>query len=126
MEDQNDLPTPERTLSPALAVLAGSLLVNVPTFSLLFLVPMLAYHLGYVRLALLAVIPCFITAWLWWSVCVPRWRLWAYERVPSTGALHALAMAHGLVWPRGSAFEKTEIKSAAQRQRQQQLEQQFP
>ncbi len=53
-----------------------------------------------------------ITApWLWWSYSVPKWRLWAYERVENIPALISEAVAVGLIWPPGHFFEKTEIKS---------------
>jgi hypothetical protein len=64
----------------------------------------------------------FVIAWLWWSVMVPRWRLWAYERVDDIAKLKRVAVAVGLIWPDGWIFERTEIKSKAHAARERALE----
>ena len=61
-------------------------------------------------------------AWLWWSLFVPRWRIWAYRRVESIPEVLRWAVRTGLVWPRGWLFERTEIKSASQAAEQHALE----
>jgi len=61
-------------------------------------------------------------AWLWWSVAVPKWKLWAYSRVNDVDALKRRAIAAGLIWPDGHLFEKTELCSRATRQRIRALE----
>jgi hypothetical protein len=65
---------------------------------------------------------CFMGAWLWWSVAVPRWRLWAYERVSDIPELKRRAVAEKLIWPDSSFFAKTESKSAAHAARERELE----
>lgn len=117
---------PSRTLSPFTAVLIGTAVVNVPVLLLIFGPSILAMAAGFGRYVPLLFLASPLVAWIWWSVSVPRWRLWAYERVPSTGRLQTMALAAGLVWPRGFFIEKTEIKSAAHRQREQELEREFP
>lgn len=64
----------------------------------------------------------FVGAWTWWSVTIPKWRLWAYERVDDIPALKARAVAVGLTWPDGHVFEKTEIKSEEHRRRERELD----
>lgn len=54
-----------------------------------------------------------VCAWTWWSFNVPRWRVWAYRRVDDITALKRTAISVGLIWPAGSWFEKTEIRSRA-------------
>ena len=115
-----------RSLRPASAVAIGTLVVNVPVFLLLFGPGSVAIWLGRDDTLPWLIPLSFAAAWGWWSVLVPRWRLWAYERVPSTGALHDRAVAAGLLWPRGSFFERTEMKTLAQRERQEELESKFP
>ena len=66
---------------------------------------------------------CFIAAWLWWSVQVPKWRLWAYERVDDIPELKRRAIEAQLIWPDGSVFSRTEIKSAAHAACERELEQ---
>jgi hypothetical protein len=65
---------------------------------------------------------CFSAAWLWWSIHVPKWRLWAYERVEDIPELKRRAIAAQLIWPDGSIFSRTEIKSAAHAARERELE----
>ena len=64
----------------------------------------------------------FVLAWTWWSFNVPRWRLWAYERVIDIQKLKEDAVTYGLTWPGGTWFGKTEIKSATQRRREAELD----
>lgn len=64
----------------------------------------------------------FIVAWIWWSVSIFRWRLWAYERVQDIKHLKEAAVSVGLTWPDGHYFGKTEIKSEAQSQRERELD----
>ena len=65
---------------------------------------------------------CFISAWLWWSVSIPKWRLWAYERVDDIAELKRRAVEARLIWPDGSIFSRTEIKSQAHAARERQIE----
>jgi hypothetical protein len=115
-----------RTLTPGKAVLVGTLVVNVPVFILLLGPGFAATRLGYVDWFLPVLGASFFLGWGWWSFALPRWRLWAYERVSSTGEVHDRALASGLVWPRGSLPERTEFQSAAMRQRKSELERDFP
>jgi hypothetical protein len=118
--------TQPRKLDPKTAVLIGTVMINVPVFCLLFGPAVAAGRLGLGNLIWPVLVVSFLAAWAWWSWSVPRWRLWAYERVPSTGELQQKAQAAGLLWPRGSFFERTEIKTLAQRQQQADLERRFP
>lgn len=116
----------KRSLSPGLAVVAGSCVVNLPVFALLVGPALVAAGDGHGDILPLVLLLSFAAAWGWWSFMAPRWRLWAYARVQSTGVVHRMAVAAGLLWPRGSLFERTEIRSAAQRRRQERLERRFP
>jgi len=112
MDDQPS--TSQSTSSPSgltagKAVLVGHLLVNVPV-----LVIMLGFILvGRIfasTLSFIFLIIGFVLAWLWWSFAVPRWRRWALRNGAPADRLHKLAVATGLVWSKGSIFEKTEFK----------------
>lgn len=52
-----------------------------------------------------------VLAWIWWSIMVPRWRLWAWERVEDLDDLKQKAVRAGIIWPEGWIFEKTEFQS---------------
>jgi hypothetical protein len=78
------------------AILVGLLVVNGPVFLLLFAPAFIillsertppGFHLA------LSVGCGFIAAWTWWSFSVPRWRIWAYERVGDIAKLKNLAVA---------------------------------
>ncbi len=57
----------------------------------------------------------FPLAWLTWSVLVTRWRIWALLNVRNTHELFDTAVAEKLIWPEGSWFQRTEIRTAGQR-----------
>ena len=48
--------------------------------------------------------------WLWWAFTVPRWRQWALRNGAPPERLQLLAVATGLVWPKGWFFEKSELR----------------
>jgi hypothetical protein len=109
------------------AVLVGVAVVNIPVFVLMIAVPFLLVFVIQDPGAFWVGFPAgFVAAWSWWSFMAPRWRLWAYERVASTGKLQEDAVAAGLLWRQGHFFERTEFRSAAQRRRQEELERLYP
>ena len=65
---------------------------------------------------------CFVSAWLWWSINIPKWRLWAYERVDDIPQLKRRAILANLTWADGSIFSRTEIKSHEHAARERELE----
>ncbi len=112
------------------AILIGLLIVNGPVLALLC-GPLFVFDQLQMR-GLVSpsynwfVVPIFLAefllAWLWWSLSVARWRLWAYERVSDICALKKAAVNVGLTWPDGHFFSRTEIKSKAQALHEQQLD----
>ena len=117
---------PSRPMSNAKAIAIGSLVVNGPVL-LLLCAPVVIYTVAPRFAWVVFIYPIFLAcAWLWWSLTVPLWRIWAYERVASAQELKRQAVAANLTWPSGSLFERTEIKSAAVRYREKQLERRKP
>ena len=123
-----------RRITVGHAISVGLLWVNGPVFALLFGVPALTWYvvLGGARTLgtashaiafLVSILVGFVFAWTWWSITVPKWRLWAYERVEDIAALKEKAVEAGLTWPDGSVFEKTESKSAEHAELERKLEQ---
>ncbi len=118
------------SVSVGKAIWRGLLVVNGPVFALL-VGPLALFALlvenhwvarqyNWIGVALFPA--GFVLAWLWWSFAVPRWRLWAYERVADIAALKRDAVAVGLTWPDGHVFGRTEIKSKAQQARERELD----
>jgi hypothetical protein len=95
------------TLGIAKAIAVGWLVVNLPVMAIL---------LGSLLIALVIAPQIwwlffsigFCLAWTWWSHSVPRWRRWAHNSGANPDRLQKWAVITGLVWPKGSLFEKTE------------------
>jgi hypothetical protein len=109
MPDSIPTSRPRAALSAGRAILIGHLVITLPV---------LAIFVGAMRLGqailgdgwFLLVLVGFGVSWLWWSVVAPRWRQWALDRGAPPDELQRLAAANRLLWRKGSAFEKTEIK----------------
>lgn len=127
--------TSVQSLSVWKAIGAGLLWINLPVLAIIFgasAAPVLVMYRpddadaldpdSVVWLVMSGLAVGFVLAWLWWSVMVPRWRLWAYERVDDIAKLKRVAVAVGLIWPDGWIFERTEIKSKAHAARERALE----
>lgn len=96
------------------ALLVGHLVVNGPVLIIILVGLIAALVVQGMSVNSLIAIACVFggigVAWLWWSYTVPRWRQWAYLHVVDKERLQALAVATGLIWSKGSIFEKTEFK----------------
>lgn len=104
-------------LSEGRALAIGWVWVNGPVFVLLFgplgaalFVTRGAEEVSAVFFAT-AFFGGFAAAWLWWSVMLPKWRLWSYARVANPLAIKYRSVEVQLAWPDGSFFSRTEIKS---------------
>jgi hypothetical protein len=58
----------------------------------------------------------FLPAWLYWSVFITKWRLWAFENVRNVHELKKRAIREKLIWTDGSFFEKTEIRNSNEKE----------
>jgi hypothetical protein len=117
-------------ISVPLAIAIGTIVVNVPVFSLLMGPFFLVFYLvnnhylpeSQVWIALPSFLVGLSLAWLWWSLLVPKWRLWAYERVSDIPLLKDLAVTFGITWPDDHFFGRTEIKSREHAARESELD----
>jgi len=114
----------KKPLPVAVAILVGQLIVNLPVMLIILGV----YGVGIVLLLVLVdkfpslqgwlflvgilvlIILGPLVGWVWWSFSVPRWRRWALQNGAPEDKLQKWAVATGLVWPKGSIFEKTEFR----------------
>ena len=96
-------------LSAWRAVIAGWMLVNIPAIIIMlsvFLIGLaLMPNLWWISLSI-----AFFLGWIWWSFTIPRWRRWALNRGANPDKLQRWAVITGLVWRKGSVFEKTEFR----------------
>ena len=117
-------------ISPAAAVARGQWMINgavaLTMWGPAVLVAAIGWAVGYplggFAIAGMIFFPSIAAAWLVWSIQVPRWRLWAYERVDDLAELKARAVAAQLIWPEGHLFEKTEIRTRRTREALRRLE----
>lgn len=58
----------------------------------------------------LGIVASFVLAWLWWSFWVVKWKIWAYSTVQDPLSVYEAALEENLIWPRGSVWEKTELR----------------
>ena len=108
--DRQSDPSP---LPAELAVSRGQLLINWPVRGFMFGGFGIAYFLFERSSALagaLVAVGGFAAAWLWWSWFIPQWRSWAHNRGADPVELQELGVQASLIWPKGSFFERTEIR----------------
>ena len=130
-------------ISNGRAVWIGTLWVNIPVLAIMFGGWGLEYAIAsfvtpymprtinpYVLIPLFGIwlVAPWVLAWTWWSFNVPKWRIWALERVDDWPSLESDAIEAGLIWNENSLFgrmcARTEIWSAADREREAELRRQ--
>lgn len=67
----------------------------------------------------------FVSAWLYWSYYVTRWRIWAFSNVRNVHELQRKAIENSLIWKEGSWFEKTEIRTEEDKRQWEYLKRKF-
>lgn len=97
-----------RPLSAGIAVLVGHIVVTAPVLMLIVCSWRISrpYPSG---TRIVAILGATVVAWLWWSLAVPRWRIWSLDRGADADTVQRLGVATGLLWPKGWVFEKTEL-----------------
>jgi hypothetical protein len=113
------------------ALRRGNLLLKVAPLVILLLFMVAPFmvsevvdvHVGWLFAA--GFVAALVLGWLWWSIAVTHWRIWAYTHVRNIHELMELAVNEKLLWPKGSYFERTEIRTKVQRELLQQLEARF-
>lgn len=98
-----------RPLGIGKAIAAGWLVVNVPAIAIMLAALAVGAEIGPTAWWLFLAVG-FVLGWTWWSQAVPRWRRWALRRGVNPDRLHKWAVITGLVWRKGSMFEKTEAQ----------------
>jgi hypothetical protein len=99
------------------AIAKGHRMVNYPVAGIIVGTIGLACYLGIQAILPWWVFPLgialsFVLGWLYWSIMITKWRLWAFENVRNVHELKKRAIQEKLIWPDGSFYEKTEIRGA--------------
>lgn len=104
-------PTPPVSSKPTLgilkAIMVGWLVVNIPAIAIMLASLLIGFAIEPKAWWLFFSVG-FILGWTWWSRSVPRWRRWAHNRGANPDRLQKWGVITGLVWRKGSVFEKTE------------------
>lgn len=100
------------------AIKKGHKMVNYPVFAIMFGIIGLTLYLGSQNMIPewgfpVGFILSFGLAWLYWSVMITKWRLWAFDNVRNVHELKKRAVQEKLIWADNSVFEKTEIRKSS-------------
>ena len=100
----------------------GLIFINLPVMVVMFGFMGLFYYLNKSGLIskpimLVGFVISFILGWLVWSLLIPKWRIWAFEKIDERfhSILKNEAVQAKLIWPDGHIFEKTEIRTDEQK-----------
>lgn len=104
------------------ALSKGRKSINTPVLIIMFgLIVLSVYLVTALHIsgwfAAVGILFAFVIAWLYWSFAITKWRLWAFENVRNVHELKNRAVKEKLIWPDGSFWERTEIRSADEKQR---------
>lgn len=101
------------------AIKRGQLMVNVPVFIIMMSIIVLTIFLVIRKIvpeyfAFFGIISSIGLGWLWWSIMIVHWRIWAFSNVRNVHELKHKAIQGKLIWPDYSKFNKTEIRTKSQ------------
>lgn len=104
------------------AIIIGHLLINIPIIAICLGLPYLVTYLNIslVLKVILVIVAFFLSigvSWIFWSISITKWRIWAFNQVEEEDwvKLKEMAIAQKLIWPVGSVFEKTEIRNTREK-----------
>ena len=89
-------------------------MITIPSMAAMFGTMILVYVLGENGIVPKSMIaPGFLLSiifgWIVWSMQVPKWKIWAYERVNDINELKEEAIQSKIIWKDSSIFTKSEI-----------------
>lgn len=102
------------------AIAKGKRMVNYPGLSIMLILFGLCFYLGIEKILPFWIVPvgfglAFVVAWLYWSIMITKWRLWAFNNVRNVHELKRRAIQEKLIWPDHSIFVKTEIRNSTEK-----------
>jgi len=112
------------------AISKGHRMVTYPVIFIMFSTFGLTYYLSTqnkntVLIWLAGLILSFVFGWIYWSIVITKWRLWAFENVRNVHELKKRAIQEKLIWEDESMFEKTEIRSLRAKEKWTSLQSKF-
>lgn len=120
--------TKSKNVSVDQAISKGNRMVNYPVVVIILTTLGISFYLC-IHLPFWIVPIGFVFAiafsWLWWSIMITKWRLWAFENVRNVHELKKRAIQEKLIWPDDVIFNKTEISNATEKEKWNVLKQKF-
>jgi len=120
--------TKSKNVSVDQAISKGNRMVNYPVVVIILTTLGISFYLC-IHLPFWIVSIGFVFAiafsWLWWSIMITKWRLWAFENVRNVHELKKRAIQEKLIWPDDVIFNKTEISNATEKEKWNVLKQKF-
>jgi hypothetical protein len=112
------------TITVDAAITKGKRMVTYPTIVILVVAPLLLTALG-VQMRYLTWVSAWVLSWLYWSVMITKWRLWAFDKVRNVHELKQKAIQENLIWSDNHFIGKTEIRTSGDRAKWQSLQEKF-
>ncbi|MGA6119201.1 hypothetical protein [Sphingobacterium anhuiense] len=110
------------------AISKGKRMVNYPIVIIILTTLGISFYLC-IHLSFWIVPIGFVFAvafsWIWWSIMITKWRLWAFDNVRNVHELKKRAIQEKLIWPDDVIFNKTEISNATEKEKWNVLKQKF-
>lgn len=115
-----------KSISVDQAIRRGHILITGPSLILLVL-PALSLYLLKVDLVwvVLAAIAGLVFSFLFWGLTITKWKIWAYTNVRNVHELKEKAIELLLIYPEESSFNAFELATKADKEKLQQLEDNF-
>jgi len=114
----------------------GQIYVNVSVTLIMIVIWLLTVYLSYrvvperysTETMFIGLVSGFISGWLFWSLSIPKWRIWAFQNTKKTDwpELQIRAINEKLILKKDSIFNKTEIRTKIQNKKIQKIEEEIP
>jgi len=97
------------------AISRGRKMITYPVMIIIFGITGICFYLSSQKYipewgSLVGLFGGIVVAWIYWSVMITKWRLWAFDNVRNVHELQRKAVEAQLIWNDGSFWEKTEIR----------------
>ncbi|HMG82021.1 MAG TPA: hypothetical protein VK559_03220 [Ferruginibacter sp.] len=112
------------------AMKKGSKMITYPLFIIFIVIVGLSFYIGIENILPGWIIAVgfavgIISAWLYWSIMITKWRLWAFDNVRNVHELKKRAIRANLIGKDNSFPEKTEIRTADDKEKWEALQAKF-
>lgn len=112
------------------AIKKGNKTINYPVIFILFGLIGLTIFIGlqfkyYVWVYPIGFIISFVLAWIFWSIKITKWKIWAFENVRNVHELRKRAIEANLIYEESSFLNKTEIWNSNDKEKWNELQIKF-